>query len=62
VARIEKLRDEFARCRGTFRWRDFEALLKGMGFVEMPRSGGSGVTYFNQKLDNAIKLHAPPRR
>lgn len=62
MARIEKLKDSFRRCRGTFDWGQCEKLLKWLGYEPVNLKGktrGSKKRFYNATVDDLIILDVP---
>lgn len=61
MARLEKTRQAFAACQGTFPYNEFKRLIKGLGYEEPPKgkTGGSRRKFFNKDLDDMIFLDEP---
>jgi hypothetical protein len=51
MAQTNKLKAAFCACTGSFSFREFERLLRSLGYAEVKtgRSGGSRRRYFNEE-------------
>lgn len=61
MSQIDKLKDSFRNCRSTFRYRDFERLLAGVGFdhVKAGKTGGSRRKFMHRTTQVMIWLDEP---
>jgi hypothetical protein len=61
MSQLEKLKLEFRRCKGTFRYADFERLLGGLGYglVKAGKTGGSRRKFMHETTKDMIWLHEP---
>ena len=59
MTRIDKLIEEFKKCRGPFPYADLVRLLNGLGYEEGANSGGSGRRFVHAKTRHIIKFHEP---
>lgn len=57
----EKLKNRIRRKPSDFSFKELRTLLNGLGYVEEHggQTGGSRVTFYNNKLNHIIKLHRP---
>ena len=58
---LDKLKVEFAACRGDFPWRKCRALLLQLGYEELPHghTGGSRAKYHNAAVRDLIMVDVP---
>jgi predicted RNA binding protein YcfA (HicA-like mRNA interferase family) len=59
MARIDRLADEFRRCRGPFPYKDLVRLLNGLGYEERSTAGGSRRRFLHKETGHIIRLHEP---
>ena len=61
MARADKLRKDFCDCQNEFAYRDFERLLRSLGYEELATrgSGGSRRRFVHTKTKHIIMLHEP---
>ena len=59
MAQTNKLKAAFCACTGSFSFREFERLLRSLGYAEVKtgRSGGSRRRYFNEETKHIVMLH-----
>jgi hypothetical protein len=61
MVQLPRLSASFKACSGPYPWRDFEKLLRGLGYEELPRgkTGGSRRKYKNTETGHLIMLDKP---
>ncbi|UQD96118.1 type II toxin-antitoxin system HicA family toxin [Bradyrhizobium japonicum] len=61
MSQIDKLKDSFGDCRGTYRYRDFERLITAMGFAQLRagKTGGSRRKFMHGMTKSMIFLDEP---
>lgn len=61
MSQTDKLKDSFGDCRGTFRYRDFERMILGMGFDQLRagKTGGSRRKFMHRVTKAMIFLDEP---
>ncbi|WP_424167152.1 type II toxin-antitoxin system HicA family toxin, partial [Bradyrhizobium sp.] len=42
MAQTDRLIEAFKSCAGPYPWRDFEKLMRALGYEKSPSGGGSG--------------------
>jgi HicA toxin of bacterial toxin-antitoxin, len=60
VSGIELI-ETFKACSGPFPWRDFEKMIRHLGYEELPhgKTGGSRRKFRNPNSGHLIMLHKP---
>ena len=61
MTRADKRIDAFLRCKGSYPWRDFVALLKSIGYelVKAGHTGGSRRKFIQPKTGHMIWADEP---
>lgn len=61
MSQLEKLKEDFQGCHGTFSYRDFERLLGGLGYAQVRagKTGGSRRKFMQGGTKDLIFLHEP---
>lgn len=61
MTQTDKLIADFIRAESSFPYRDFEKMIRGLGYSEMKRSktGGSKRKFFNAAVDHYLRFHEP---
>jgi len=61
MARLDKLIEKFRACRGPFPWREFVAMIEGLGYerLESGKTGGSRRKFYHPKTKHKILCHEP---
>lgn len=61
MTRIDKLKTSFALCTGTFPYKDFVAVLRGLGYEPMKKgaTAGSRRKFRHSAMDHMIWLDEP---
>jgi len=61
MVQLPDLIDAFKACSGPFPWRDFEKMIRLLGYEELPtgKTGGSRRKFRNHQTGHLIVLHKP---
>ncbi len=61
MTQTDKLIADFIRAESSFPYREFEKVIRGLGYSEMKRSktGGSKRKFFNASANHYLRLHEP---
>lgn len=62
MSRLDKVRERFKACRGTFPWAEFLGLMSSLGYVEVKlsgRTGGSRMRFAHAETKHIVTLHKP---
>ena len=53
MVQLNKLKQAFKTCRGPYPWRDFEAMITGMGYLRHePHDGEMGTSFVKAMREN----------
>ena len=61
MTQAEKRIADFIRADSSFPYREFEKMMRGLGYREMKRSktGGSRRKFYNASANHYLRLHEP---
>ncbi|WP_441241350.1 type II toxin-antitoxin system HicA family toxin [Tardiphaga sp. 768_D3_N2_1] len=61
MVHLPGLIEAFKACSGPYPWRDFEKMIRMLGYEELPtgKTGGSRRKYKNPHTGHIIILHKP---
>lgn len=61
MSKNQKLAQRFLSATKDFTYQELKTLLQHLGYQETPtgKTGGSRVGFYNEQLDDMIKLHRP---
>ena len=61
MTKIDKLVQKISSKPKTFKYNELKALLKNLGYSEIPKgkTSGSRVAFYHEKKDHLIRLHKP---
>lgn len=61
MVQLPGLIEAFKACSGPYPWRDFEKMIRMLGYDELPtgKTGGSRRKFKNAETGHIIMLHKP---
>ena len=59
MAQTDRLIEAFKSCAGPYPWRDFEKLMRALGYEKSPSGGGSGRKFKHPDTKHLVMLHEP---
>lgn len=61
MVQLEELIASFRACTGPFQWREFERMLRLLGYARLPpgKTGGSRRKFVHETTKHMIFVHEP---
>ena len=61
MTQTDKLVADFIRSEASFPYREFEKMIRGLGYVKFKggKTGGSNRKFYNAAVDHYLRFHEP---